>query len=68
LIRMQNSDENEIVRRKATEAVRRLHESAGGTSAGRSPLVWGLAILFLLGIVIVVLMTRGPQRATRHSR
>jgi len=68
LIRMQNSDENELVRRKATEAVRRIHDSAGGTSGDHSPLVWGLAILFALGIVIAVLMTRGPLRASRQSR
>jgi serine/threonine-protein kinase len=68
LIRLENTDESELVRRKAGEAVRTMHDSAGETSIGHSTFIWGLAILFVVGIVIVVLMTRGPQRAARHSR
>ena len=41
---------------------------AGGASAGRSPFVWMLAIVFVVGIVVVFLMTRGAERAPRHSR
>ena len=67
LIRMQNSDDSDLVRRKAIEAVRRIRE-AGGTSGGHSAFVWILAILFVVGIVIVFLMTRGAQRVPRQSR
>jgi serine/threonine-protein kinase len=68
LIRMQNNDESEFVRRKAAEVVRTMQGETPGAPAGRSAFVWILAIVFVVAIVVVVFMTRTAERAPRHSR
>jgi len=68
LIHMQNNDESELVRRKAFEATRAIQGTAESASGGHSAFIWILAILFVVGIVVVFLMTRGAERAPRHSR
>jgi serine/threonine protein kinase len=67
LIRLQNNDESELVRRKAAEATRTIQAQPAGVAA-RSFVVWTLGVLFVAGIIIVFLKTRGAERAPRHSR
>ena len=68
LIHVQNHDESELVRRKASEATLALEKVAESSTSGHSFFVWLLAIVFLVGLVAVFLMTRGTQHAPRHSR
>jgi serine/threonine-protein kinase len=67
LIHMQNNDESEIVRRRAAEVTRTIQGAGAGPSV-RSTVVWAVAILFIAGIVAVFFMTRGAERAPKHSR
>jgi eukaryotic-like serine/threonine-protein kinase len=68
LIHLQNHDENEGVRRKAAEAAQAIQGEQRGIMEGHSSFVWVLAALFIAGIIVVFLMTRGTQRVPRHSR
>jgi serine/threonine-protein kinase len=68
LIHLQNHDESEGVRRKAAEAVQAIQGEQRGLLEGHSSFAWVLAALFIAGIVVVFLMTRGAQRVPRHSR
>lgn len=67
LIRLENTDDSELVRRKAFELTRNYQGESAGTPV-RSTLVWGLGIVFVVGIVVVFFMTRGAERAPKHSR
>jgi eukaryotic-like serine/threonine-protein kinase len=67
LIRLQNTDDNELVRRKAFELTRTFQGDAGGTPI-RSIIVWILGIVFVAAIVVVFMMTRNAQRVPKHSR
>jgi serine/threonine-protein kinase len=67
LIRLQNTDESELVRRKAIELTATFQGEKGGSPI-RSMVVWTLGIVFVVGIVVVFFMTRGAQRAPKHSR
>ena len=57
LIRLENTDDNEQVRRKAFELTTTFQGEKGGSPI-RSTLVWTLGIVFVVGIVVVFLMTR----------
>jgi eukaryotic-like serine/threonine-protein kinase len=67
LIRLQNTDDSEQVRRKAIELTATFQGEKGGTPI-RSTVVWTLGIVFVVGIVVVFLMTRSAERAPKHSR
>jgi HEAT repeat protein len=68
LIHLQNHDDSEAVRRKAAEAAQAIQGEQRGMLEGHSSFAWVLAALFIAGIVVVFLMTRGTQRVPRHSR
>ncbi|HET6327590.1 MAG TPA: protein kinase [Planctomycetaceae bacterium] len=70
LMRIQNSDENDFVRRKAVDLLKVIQATPEGASdrIGRA-LYWGLAILIAAGIGFVAFVTlRKPARAARSSR
>jgi eukaryotic-like serine/threonine-protein kinase len=67
LIRLQNTDDNEQVRRKASALTTTFQGEKGGTPI-RSTVVWTLGIVFVVGIVVVFFMTRSAERAPKHSR
>jgi eukaryotic-like serine/threonine-protein kinase len=67
LIRLANTDDNELVRRRAFELTRTFQGETGGTPI-RSIIVWILGIVFVAGIVVVFVMTRNTHRVPKHSR
>jgi len=67
LIRLENTDDSEQVRRKALELAATFQGEKGGSPI-RSTLVWTLGIVFVVGIVVVFLMTRSAERVPKHSR
>jgi hypothetical protein len=67
LIRLQNTDDNEIVRRRAFDLARNYQGESGGTPI-RSVIVWTLGIVLIAGIIVVFFKTRGADRAPKHSR
>jgi hypothetical protein len=70
LMRVQNTDDNDLVRRKAVDVLKRIQGTSEGASAGIGTfLYWGLAIVVGAGIAVVAFVTlRKPQRTVRTSR
>jgi eukaryotic-like serine/threonine-protein kinase len=67
LIRLENTDDSELVRRKAFELTRNYKGESSGTPI-RSAIGWTVGILFVAGIILVFFMTRGAERSPKHSR
>lgn len=70
LMRMQNTDDNDFVRRKAVDVLKTIQATPEGVSARiGSVLYWGLAILIAAGIGFVAFVTlRKPARTVRSGR
>jgi serine/threonine protein kinase len=67
LIRLQNTDDSEMVRRRAFELTRTYQGESGGSPI-RSAIVWILGIVLIAGIIVVFFKTRSPERVPKHSR
>jgi hypothetical protein len=70
LMRVQNNDDNDFVRRKATELLKTIQGSPEGVSASIGTfLSWSIAIAIGVGIAAVAFFTlRKPSRTVRTSR
>ncbi|HEV3299544.1 MAG TPA: protein kinase [Planctomycetaceae bacterium] len=70
LMRVQNNDDNDFVRRKATELLKTIQGSPEGVSASIGTfLSWSIAIVVGVGIAAVAFFTlRKPSRTVRTSR
>jgi len=70
LIRIQNTDDNEMVRRRAVDLLKTLHSGSEGVGASIARFVyWTLAIVVGAGAAIVAFVAlRKPARTVRSSR
>jgi eukaryotic-like serine/threonine-protein kinase len=70
LMRMQNTDDNDVVRRRAIDLLKTVQASPeSGSSVVFSVLYWGLGILAVVGIAVAAFIAlRKPARAVRSSR